>query len=1732
MPYDASLKGDAVHEDLKDDATNRRNISGNNLFENLGDPIKNIILQVEREGKDVDETTLELLQHITVKQLAKIFDMLGQGEDADTILAWLKRRARKNKAGQDDWKEERKKLIETGARRNPVEFYKAIEEENAKKQEEYDQMAEDRAQLRLAKAKQREKDRSAFFEKMEEAKKAMEDEGVWWKAVDVMPEKDKNAINNAFEKFATKNSEFDNSDMDHDGEWWKRDAFRRDWERNKAKGKKWTAVCEGAKDKATEPELAVREEFYRGNDWWKADKYKGDWEGTKDATWWKEEPYIKDWQQNKHEGARWTAADEESGLEGEGTRYPCSPEEARHREDWYKANGPRGVVKKWNAATEGDPEKCSVPEKHAREEYYRNGDWWKTDGAREDFKDRGLDCDALTFAAKPLDSDWWKQEPYRSDFFKNGPKGRQWTAVNEAAAVDKAGDQKPAPDLEKDRREAWYKNNWWKQPEYKDDWKKNGRTGNTKWRAPTEEEAKKGGYPKPVGDDERRKREEWYKNDDDEWWKAPRFIEDYFQKGPEGRHWPARTKDDGMGGRALENPATRDEQGKREDWYRSNWWKQPKYTDDFWKNGPLGAAWTGKGDDQNHDKEWWKQPAFIDNWQRTMKPKSQPQGQEWWKQPEYVEDYQLHGPKGRKWPAATETAGIEGTGIKNPCTADDKDYRQRWYADNWWRAPRCAMDWAKHGPKGEMWRAASKASAEDPKIGASKEPCTDKEARGRVAFYKPIGDMWRACGEELGFAGKAAENPCTSADALSRDEWYRTNWWKAPEYVEDWKTNKGSGKKWPAGCEPSGKAGNADGDPCAAEEKQKRDDWYRNNADNEWWQEPQYCEDWGQNGPDGNMWTADARGNANRSGGKEHPCPEGEKKQREAWYKDNWWKTPHCYDDWKKHGKSGPECGRERPLQMDRTDPETIGDGWWKKPEYIEDWLNNDRDGKMWTAADPLAAASGMGHKKPAEDPEKDKREKWYRDNWWKAPTCSDDWAKAGDKRWPAATPDASRNQQGDKDFVAQPEKDKREDWYRKHGDSDGWWKRPEFIADYQESGPSGKKWTAASSTAGALGLGHTNPASTQQKKKREDWYKDNAWKAPKIVEDWAKGPQSSGAWKDGASPDEAKKRDAWYKQNMGSPAAPDEKDKREAWYRKHPVEPSGAQLLKREDWYRGQLSDDDKGRRMDWLRERGAKDKRIQADELADALTAINEGQPPTEKQVQAIRDAIQKNRDGQKDDFDDASGSKRGVADDEEEPITREEFFRAVADTNFYIAPDKDELEMQAEEEKVDQEKEEMGRQEEELAYLALDAEEEQKKRPENWQRKYRDPEQTEWWKRPDVVENFHRNPEDPDALWRKEEETGRKPCSDADAKKREDWYRDNWWKDPKYSTEWRRDGEMGDNWKKAARPEEDEEGAPIDDDDTPEATEEQLAEREKWFRNAKAPERQAAIEDEKWKRPDMVEDFQNGGDDWKRDAKPEEIPEREKWMKDNWWKAPKHIEEFKKAAKEPAAEPADTQSWKRAAAAPEQEEVPEATPQQVADRMDFYRKVLEPFVGEKLDEPFEGEKIEDQTPFLGEKLKDQEPFVGEKIPDGNLFLGEKLTNEDPFSGEKMMTEDPFLGEKLTDETPFSGEKFVNEDDDPDDPDWEAPGDEEMQPEDERIEEEEEPDNAEEAMQEEDKAWNDEDDEDAADEEEEEEEEEEEDDGDNEHQDDEDLEAELEAAFEEQDTMWEEDEEDEDIF
>eukprot|EP00659_Diplonema_papillatum_P009259 gene9259-14345_t len=1674
-----------TRENMKDDAEARRSLVGNNVFENLGEPIKRIILQVEQEnGKEVDEATLQLLQHITVKQLAKIFDMLGQGEDPETILAWLKRRARKNKGNDDGWKEERKALIKTGAERDPIAFFKAIEQANADRTAELEAQAEEREQLRLARAKERDAARAELTKQLDDAKKAMADEGGFWKATDVMPEKDKNAINNAFEKFASKNSGFDNSDKDQDGEWWKRDPFRRDWERHKGKGKKWTGVVEGAKERATDGELAVREEFYRGNDWWKADKYKRDWDATKGAEWWKEEPYIKDWQQNKVEGTRWTAADEESGLESEGDQFPASPEEQKRREDWYKANGPRGVVKKWNAATEGDPEKCSVPEKETREEFYRNGEWWKNDDARADFLEKGLDSDALTSAGAPPDNDWWKQEPYREDYWGNGDKGKKWPAITETAGIDGVADAKPAPPVEKKRRADWYKDNWWKQPKFKDDWEKKGKA----WAAPSENDAKTGNG-KSVGPAEKAKRDDWYKNGDDEWWQEPQYIEDYFQKGPEGRHWPAKTEEDGQGGRGQESPAADPEKKKREDWYKKNWWKQPKYVADWQNNGKTGQAWTGAEDAPSVDKEWWKQGPFIDNWAQTMKPKTQPPNEEWWKQPQYVEDFQRNGKGGKKWTGDKEPAGLAGEGDKKPAADAELSKRENWYGDNWWRAPQYAVDWAKKGPRGDRWQAPSKEVSDDPKQAAKTKAPADKLGE-RENFYRPVGDMWRALGEQYGFAKEAVEHPCPMAEALKRDEWYRTNWWKAPEYVEDWKKNGTGGKKWPAGCEESGKAGKADDNPCPDAERAKRDEWYRTAGDNDWWKEPQYCEDWAQNADDGGMWTADTRPNADKNGGKQHPCKPDDKDAREKWYKDNWWKTPAAFDDWQKRGKDGPIAGREKPIEVDRRDPETLGDGWWKAPEYIEDWLDNDDAGKHWTAADPAAGALGQGHKKPAVDDEKAKRAKWYKDNWWKAPSCEEEWRKKGANgdKWTGQDPEATRASEGSKRPADDPEKEKREDWYRKHGDGDEWWKRPDFVEDWKKNGPAGKKWGAGNPTAGAMNLAQECPASGPEKKKRDNWYKDNWWKTPEMMDDWKK---KGDAWKKDATPEEEKKRDDWFKANAGDPASEPEKQQRDDWFKKHAKENDEPELDKREDWYRKQLTDPEKAKRMDWLKERPEKEKRILAEELPDALKAINEGQAPTDKQVKAVMDKIDWNRKAKKDDF----GDKAPV--DEDEPsIGQDEFLRAVADTNFYVPPGEDEAEMQAEDEKAEQEIDEMQRQEEEAAYLKMDAEDEDKKKPEAWQRKYEDPENEEWWKRPEFVEEYQNDPEAEEAKWKKTAEGDEKDADPAEVDKREKWMKDNWWKAPKFSQEWKRQDEDpdADNWKKVSRPEEDEDGQVREDDDTPHASPKVIDDREKWYRNAKNPERQFkepdAKDDEWWKTPEYVEDYNKGGDAWAKGATPDEKDKREDWLKNNHWKTPENIENWKRAQKEPEAAPA---TWKRANAAPPGEEAPpesEITPEQEKDRAEWFQRVLDKFEEpeeenpakpkpKKLDfnrqaveptpeqkeeeaqkpapvtEGFSRKAAEPEKPpadvieFVPRKAeapetpqpvqmsfgkKAEEPFEGEKIEDyGPILEAMKRGEPEPFEGEKVEDQDPIL-EKLREQPPddFVGEKV---------PEWDGP-------------------------------------------------------------------------------------------
>eukprot|EP01063_Lacrimia_lanifica_P031729 TRINITY_DN5295_c1_g1_i3.p2 TRINITY_DN5295_c1_g1~~TRINITY_DN5295_c1_g1_i3.p2 ORF type:complete len:1724 (+),score=863.55 TRINITY_DN5295_c1_g1_i3:155-5326(+) len=1276
-----------TREDMKGSAAERRALSGNNLFENLGKPIQDLLMALQEDGKETDDKTMELLTHVTVKQLAKIFEMLNQGEDPETILAWLKRRARKNKNKAESGLDDKKALIKTGADRDPIAFYKELEAENAKKEEEWAEMEEERAQLRKARANERERKRKERDEAQKAADEALQAEGVSVQALkDNYDEKDRNALAQQFEKFANRESAFDNSEKDQDGEWWKRDKFRRDWEKNKGKGKKW--------------------------------------------------------------------------------------------------------------------------------------------------------------------------------------------------------------------------------------------------RAPTEEDAKKGSYKNPVSEGEKRRREEFYSKPEEEWWQLPKYIQDYFTTKEDGRHWQAKTRAGGEQGKGLEQPADAPEIDRRVKWYEDNWWKQDKFLDDFAKNGKAGTAWQSADPTLTADKDWWKQPDFIVNWSKTMKPKRKMGNEEWWQQPDVIEDWIARGDNGCKWPSSDEKLARAKRAQETVADADTLRERKDWYEANWWKSPKYQIEWALKGRKGTQWFAKAKPVADANQ--AEKEPASDEEIGAREHWYRPIGSMWRAVSEEQGFLKKAQDFPCPKAEAMARDEWYRGNWWKAPEYAEDWAQHGDKGARWLAGSECAAEKNMGQEDMCAPDEKLRRDEWYRNAADNEWWKEPQFVEDWAQQGDDGAKWTADGRPNGVKNGGKEHPGTPEELDARRKWYDKNWWKAPSAMEDWRKNGDEGQKWKQDTNPDLEGVDPETKGeDGWWKKPDVIGDWFRFGDDGKRWLAENEGAAAAQQGQKKPAGDAEKAKREKWYKDNWWKAPQCQDDWAeKAGEgEKWLAT--DAEKAQEGaaqDSPTGAE-EKEKREAWYQKFGDGDAWWKKPEYIEDYENHKEQAKKWTAANADAAQASRGKEMPASGPEKTKREKWYNDNWWKAPVYANDWAKGDEGEGKWKkDDPTDAEKDRREKWYAANRGTPASDEEVKKRDDWYQKHCPEASDEQKADREDWYTNQLPDEQKAARLQWLRQRADNEKRILQEELPEALAAINEGQAPTENQVQAIIAALERNREKKKDDFTDETGNAQPTGDDDDDEgpsLTKDEFLEAVAEVGFYVAPEKEELEMQAEEERQQQEKDEMTRQTEEVAYLAMDKEEELKKEVQEWQRTHKEAGE-EWWQAPEYVEDYQVNPDDVEAKWRKEMEGGEDPAEPSECVRREKWYKDNWWKAPKFSNEWKNDGE--DWWQKAERPAEDEDNEVVEDyDDEPNAEDDELAAREEWYRNAKCGERKkqdpTAAPDEWWKTPAMVENYHEGKEDWKKDkeggeddASPEEQEKREEWLKDNWWKQPKHIDDWKAAQAGKDVPWADTDSWKK--------------------------------------------------------------------------------------------------------------------------------------------------------------------------------------------------------------------------
>ena len=85
-------------DEVKTNDVRKAALASSMAFQNLGEPIQKLLFILNSE---VCEEDLTLLSKITVRQLAKVFDMTASGEDPEKILAWLRRTAQRNGESDD-----------------------------------------------------------------------------------------------------------------------------------------------------------------------------------------------------------------------------------------------------------------------------------------------------------------------------------------------------------------------------------------------------------------------------------------------------------------------------------------------------------------------------------------------------------------------------------------------------------------------------------------------------------------------------------------------------------------------------------------------------------------------------------------------------------------------------------------------------------------------------------------------------------------------------------------------------------------------------------------------------------------------------------------------------------------------------------------------------------------------------------------------------------------------------------------------------------------------------------------------------------------------------------------------------------------------------------------------------------------------------------------------------------------------------------------------------------------------------------------------------------------------------------------------------------------------------------------------------------------------------------------------------------------------------------------------
>merc|ERR1719197_19949 len=188
------------------------------------------------------------------------------------------------------------------------------------------------------------------------------------------------------------------------------------------------------------------------------------------------------------------------------------------------------------------------------------------------------------------------------------------------------GDEVQATPEELAEREEYFKNAFWKAPEYQRDFEKNGEQG-TLWQqsqpdgkgttvSEAERKARMAFYrpksawqlkSKPEVDEakvahctpaEALDRQGWFEKN---WWKAPEVKEDFMKHGRQSKLLKAATQEAAELGLA-EDPmyqATPEEIEARAQYFETagdnEWWKDPAALEDYVKNGNKGALWKSGG---------------------------------------------------------------------------------------------------------------------------------------------------------------------------------------------------------------------------------------------------------------------------------------------------------------------------------------------------------------------------------------------------------------------------------------------------------------------------------------------------------------------------------------------------------------------------------------------------------------------------------------------------------------------------------------------------------------------------------------------------------------------------------------------------------------------------------------------------------------------------------------------------------------------------------------------------------------------------------------------------------------------------------------------------------------------------------------------------------------------------------------------------------------------------------